>query len=217
MTQSMIDALVTVLTIAGVIMSIVLHEIAHGWVAYKCGDMTAKAMGRLTLNPVPHIDPFMSVLVPIVTYFSTGGALLFGAAKPVPVNPNRLRHHRRDMLLVSIAGVTANLLIAIACALLFHVHARLTDKATVASAVLVKVAMSNVGLMIFNLLPVPPLDGSKVVPYFLSYSGRESWRRFELMLGGWGFLLAAMLPRIPPFDYLFAWVYTTVLRILFWI
>src|SRR5688572_22697483 len=92
--------------------SVILHEIAHGWVALKCGDPTAKWEGRLTLNPVPHIDPWMSIILPALMYFGTNGAMMFGGAKPVPVNTSNLRRYPRDWILVSIAGVATNLAIA---------------------------------------------------------------------------------------------------------
>src|SRR5262245_27875725 len=93
--------LINVMGFAAIIYSIVLHEIAHGWVALKCGDVTAHHQGRLTLNPIPHIDPIMSIVVPLIAFLGTGAP--FGAAKPVPVNPRNFRNYRRDYILVALA------------------------------------------------------------------------------------------------------------------
>src|SRR5258706_10857737 len=109
--------------------SIIAHEVAHGWVALKCGDPTAKMSGRLTANPIPHIDPMWSIVVPVLSYVMLG--TYFGMAKPVPVNESNLRRKPRDQILVAVAGVTVNFLIAVACALVFralqHVNPRLLE------------------------------------------------------------------------------------------
>lgn len=139
------------------IFSAILHEIAHGWVAEKLGDPTARIAGRLTLNPLPHIDPIMSVAVPLLLIFS-GSPLVFGAAKPVPVNPLMLREGRKDIALVALAGPLTNLGLALIGALLLRVIG--TSVPEIASALLIFVRF-NLALGFLNLIPVPPLDGSK--------------------------------------------------------
>src|SRR5262249_24371386 len=152
------------------------HEVAHGWVALQCGDPTALHQGRLTANPIPHIDPWMSIVVPLMSY---GAGMMFGAAKPVPVNPRNFRHWKRDMILVSLAGVTANLIIAVACAGLVHLFVRMGRANTVAVPVLAQTCITNVGLILFNLIPVPPLDGSRAFRYLLPLDLRWKYDKLE--------------------------------------
>jgi Zn-dependent protease len=158
------DPFVLVVGLAIFVMSVVAHEVAHGWVAYRCGDPTAKDAGRLTFNPLPHIDLFMTVLVPAFFLFA-GAPFVIGGAKPVPVNPFLLRRPRRDRLLVSAAGVTTNLLIAVGLAavirgLLFLGIFSLASRGTLALGAGMVV---NVFLAVFNLVPIPPLDGSRIL------------------------------------------------------
>ena len=151
------------------IYSAILHEIAHGLVADRLGDPTARLMGRLTLNPIPHIDPVMSILLPLVLLL-TGSPVIFGAAKPVPVDPFNLRDGRKDMALVSLAGPATNFLIAIIAALLFKLlfFKFLDVQITLAAAwFLITVVKLNLLLGIFNLIPLPPLDGSKIFALIL--------------------------------------------------
>jgi Zn-dependent protease len=170
--SSEMQTLVTILGFVTLLYSIIAHEVAHGWVALKCGDPTALHQGRLTANPIPHIDPMMSIVVPILS----GG--MFGAAKPVPVNPRNFRRWTRDTILVSLAGVATNLLIAIACAGLARLLVQLGRTNTVAFYVLIRTVVSNVALMVFNLLPVPPLDGSRAFRFLLPIDLR--WKYDEL-------------------------------------
>jgi Zn-dependent protease len=155
------------------IFSIVLHEVAHGWVARQQGDPTAAMLGRLTLNPIPHIDPMGSLLLPALLAV-TNSPFLFGWAKPVPVNPRNFRNYKRGDILVSLAGVFVNFLLAIAFTLVWAATQwglRLTPD--LASSWLVLGAMAQYGirinliLMLFNLIPIPPLDGSHVFAYLL--------------------------------------------------
>jgi Zn-dependent protease len=135
--------------------SIILHELAHGWVAYRLGDPTAKQRGRLSLNPLKHLDPVGTIML-----FAFG----FGWAKPVPVNFGLLRHRRRDMILVSAAGVTANMLLAF---LAFFLDRLLTPPPEgMLAALLYPMAQINIILAAFNLIPLPPLDGSKILLAF---------------------------------------------------
>lgn len=144
------------------IMSAILHEIMHGWVANKLGDPTARLLGRLTLNPIPHIDPIMSILVPLMLVIS-GSPIIFGAAKPVPVNPMNLRDGRKDMALVALAGPGTNLLIALIAAGLAHI----TISIPLLHLLFTLITFYNLMLGFINLLPIPPLDGSKVFSVLL--------------------------------------------------
>ncbi|HLC44305.1 MAG: hypothetical protein A2722_01610 [Candidatus Doudnabacteria bacterium RIFCSPHIGHO2_01_FULL_50_11] len=146
------------------IFSVVIHEVSHGIIAEKLGDPTARLAGRLTLNPLPHIDPFSSVLLPLFLLL-VNSPVLFGAAKPVPVNYSNLRNPRRDMALVALAGPGANLLLAFFCAL--PVRFGLLPAESAGGGFLLQVVVLNLVLAIFNLVPIPPLDGSKILARFL--------------------------------------------------
>jgi Zn-dependent protease len=169
----------TILIFALFLYSVILHEIAHGWVALKCGDPTAKWEGRLTLNPVSHIDPLMSVIVPILTYATTG--IIFGGARPVPINVRNLRRYPRDWILVSVAGVATNLLIATGCAVVLQVMARLSPYSVegLAGHVLFQTAITNLVLTVFNLVPIPPLDGSRAFRFLLHGEARRAYDSLE--------------------------------------
>lgn len=140
-----------------IIFSAILHEIAHGFVADKLGDPTARIAGRLTLNPLPHIDPIMSVIVPFLL-IASGSPIIFGGAKPVPVNPLMLREGRKDVALVSLAGPLTNLLIALVASLLAHFVIVISPDLF---QILKLVVRFNLILGFLNLIPIPPLDGSK--------------------------------------------------------
>ncbi len=155
--------IIPLIFICVVVPAIVLHEYAHAWSADKLGDRTARNMGRLTLNPLKHIDPFGTVLVPLMLYLPyalgwTRSPIIFGFAKPVPFDPNNLRHPRRDIMLVRLAGPLMNVMIAFVFAkALVFVHNPLGQE-VFATAVLL-----NLGLAVFNMVPVPPLDGSGIL------------------------------------------------------
>jgi len=145
------------------LVSLVLHELAHGWVAWKLGDPTAKLHGRLTLNPLKHLDPWGAVMLAI-TFFGSGGSFFFGWAKPVPISPWQFKDPQRGMMLVGLAGPAANLAVAlIAAGLIWLTY---TWSLFVAQA-LFMLFILNVVLMTFNLVPIPPLDGSRVLGGFL--------------------------------------------------
>ncbi len=148
-----------------VLLAVILHEVAHGYVAYLLGDPTAKQAGRITLNPVPHIDPFGTLALPLLLIVMQS-PFLFGYARPVPVNFARLRHPRRDMVLVAAAGPVTNLLLATAFALLMPLvwipHLPPAQQPLLAE-IAFRGVLINVALAVFNLLPVPPLDGGRVL------------------------------------------------------
>lgn len=146
-----------------VLLAVTLHEAAHGWVASKLGDDTALRQGRVTFNPIRHIDLFGTVLLPAALLFLSGGRMMFGFAKPVPVNFARLRRPRRDMVLVAGAGPATNLGIAVVSAALFHALPLLAGEAREwAGLNLLNSVWINVILCVFNMLPLPPLDGGRV-------------------------------------------------------
>ena len=142
--------------------SVILHELAHGVVAYWLGDRTAKDAGRLTLNPIKHIDPYMSILVPVVLYVLR--APVFGGAKPVPVNYHNLKWHEWGMALVALAGPLTNFLLAFIAFLIGYFTGVLSgDSGELIYFVFAEIVYINLGFMIFNLIPIPPLDGSRVL------------------------------------------------------
>ena len=143
--------------------SIILHEISHALVSYWQGDDTAKMMGRLSLNPFKHIDSFGTIILPLLFYFSTGGKVILGYAKPVPLNPYNYKNIKVGTGLSALAGPVANILIAIVFALIFH----LTQGQQIIPYICQMVVFFNLLLAFFNLIPIPPLDGSKVLGMLL--------------------------------------------------
>jgi Zn-dependent protease len=144
-----------------IIIAIVFHEVAHGYVAWKLGDDTAHRLGRITLNPLRHIDPFGTIVLPLLLLLSIG--LPFGYAKPAPVNLGQLRRPRRDMVLVAAAGPATNVVLAIAAALLLHgVNLLPPVAAQWLGQNLLNAILVNLILAVFNMLPLPPLDGGRV-------------------------------------------------------
>ena len=145
------------------IFSAIVHEVMHGVAADRLGDPTARKMGRLTLNPLPHIDPLMSILVPALLLFS-GSPILFGAAKPVPINPFNFKDPKKDMALTALAGPLTNFLLAVVGAGLLKTVGADSD---ILYTILYALILYNVVLTIINLIPIPPLDGSRVFAAFL--------------------------------------------------
>ena len=166
--------------------SVIAHEYAHGYAALKQGDNTALMLGRLTWNPIKHIDPFMTVLLPLMLWFVSGGRMLLGGAKPVPVNPRNYRNFKRGDIIVSLAGVFTNLLIAIGCVLLVVITGLLAGvipaldtSFAIIQAMMVRGVILNMVLIAFNLIPIPPLDGSHVMKYLLPASWAFGYMRIQ--------------------------------------
>lgn len=179
------------LLVVPVLLAVTLHEVAHGWVAYRLGDPTAKLAGRLTLNPLKHLDP-VGTLAFVITQWMGWPV---GWAKPVPINPANLRRPRQDMVWVAAAGPAANVLLAVGFALLYHLAGRLlvgvAPKAIVVPLLLIAQTgvYVNVGLTIFNILPVPPLDGGNIA---LGLLPRDLAIRYD-QLRPYGFILLLIL------------------------
>ena len=165
-----------VIVLGVILFSMVLHELAHGVVAYWLGDDTAKDDGRLTLNPVKHIDPVMSILVPVLLYIS--GGPIFGGAKPVPVDTRNLKFGAWGMALVAIAGPITNFLIALISFLIGYWTGWL-NMSGIVGTIFLELVLVNLGFGIFNLIPIPPLDGSRVLYALAPDVVREGMEKFE--------------------------------------
>ena len=170
------------LIIPVLLFSVVVHEVAHAWQAFREGDTTARDLGRLTLNPVPHLDPVGSVLVPLVLYLLPGN-FLFGWAKPVPVNPRNYRNYRAGDIRVSLAGIVANLCLVVLCTLGLAVMVMLEGLPLIGGAIgssifqmLTYGIFINLILAYFNLIPFPPLDGSHVLYHLLPPAAGARYR-----------------------------------------
>ena len=177
------EYILTILLIFVIIqLSMILHELAHGLVAYWLGDDTAKAQGRLTLNPLKHLDPVMSFLMPLLLFLS--GGPIFGGAKPVPINTRNLKYGVWGMALVGLAGPLTNFLIAFVAFLIGYFTGGLFDPSIV-GAIFGYIVMINLGFGVFNLLPIPPLDGSRVL-YAIAPDGvrnaMQSMERYGILI-----------------------------------
>jgi len=168
-------------------MSVVIHEVAHGYAALALGDTTAKYQGRLTLNPIAHLDPVGSFLVPLIGYFL--GGFIIGWAKPVPFNPYNLRNARWGEALVAVAGPLSNIALAIIFGLVVRFVAGEGLLGPAALGLLSFIVLINITLAFFNLLPVPPLDGSKILFALLP----QSWQNFRIIFEKVGFVLVLVL------------------------
>ncbi|HLF59384.1 MAG TPA: site-2 protease family protein [Alphaproteobacteria bacterium] len=193
------------------ILAITLHEAAHGFVAKRFGDDTAYRQGRVTFNPLKHIDPFGTILLPILLLVTSGGRFAFGWAKPVPVNFNRLRRPRRDMVWVAAAGPATNLMLALASGYLIHLAVLFPDP--IGSLFLANLENSiviNAVLAVFNMLPLPPLDGGRVAvgllprPLARPLAKLERWGLFILI--GFLFILPLLGDRIGVNLNVFPWL-----------
>ncbi len=176
-----------------ILLAITLHEVAHAYVAYSCGDNTAKMFGRLSLNPIRHIDPIGTIVLPLVIGALTNFSFLFGYAKPVPINWNQLRHPKRDMILVAAAGPVSNLIMAFIWAGIFKL-ASLTHPETSMPALFLLMSaragiLINLILAFLNLIPIPPLDGSRILLSFLP----PKQALFFVSIEPYGFIVLTLL------------------------
>lgn len=186
-----------------IILAITLHEVAHGYVAYYCGDNTAKLFGRLSFNPIRHIDPLGTIGLPLIIGVLTNFSFLFGYAKPVPINWNQLKNPKRDMILVACAGPLANIIMAFIGAGLFKLALLMHPDTSMSSLFLLMTARAgifiNLILAFLNLIPIPPLDGSRVIlsllppKQALQYIYIEPYGFFILILLGFTGILGYFL------------------------
>jgi len=188
------------------IFSAIFHEVAHGYVAERLGDPTARLLGRLTLNPIKHIDPVMTILLPILLFIGSGGRFILGGAKPVPIDPFNLKDGRKDIALVSASGPLTNILIAIIATLIFKIiffnysfssiiysGISITNLFDFMALFIGTVIHINILLAVFNLLPIPPLDGSKIFSLILPEHLANSY----LSLSSIGFFILIFLLVFP--------------------
>jgi Zn-dependent protease len=174
----------TIILIVVLIFSVVIHEVAHGAMAYHLGDPTAKYAGRLTLNPIRHLDPIGSILLPVFLIIIRS-PFLFGWAKPVPFNPYYLRDQRYGSAKVALAGPASNLLVALVFGLLMRFSPDLTGFPRIFLFTITHIVFINILLAVINLMPIPPLDGSHILFTFLPYS----MQRFKVMFSQYGFII----------------------------
>lgn len=188
---------------------ITVHECAHAWTAYKCGDPTAKYLGRVSLSPFPHMSLLGTVIIPLFQIFMPATRFaIIGWGKPVPVNPHNFRNYSRDDLLVSLAGPFSNLLMTLIAIILMEVFALLSiphTSAVINTALLPLTRISFI-LFFFNMLPIPPLDGSHLLRYFLSYDAKRVYDS----IAQYGFFLILILINIPGIRLLFNAAFTAL-------
>jgi Zn-dependent protease len=188
-----------IISVFPILIAITFHELAHGFAANKLGDPTAKMMGRLTLNPIPHIDLFGTILMPLMLIIFTHGQFVFGYAKPVPINPMNFKNPKKDMAISAAAGPVMNIALAIGSKLILRFilgPLSVVLPEPVVSAILAPLIMIfqssvviNIVLAVFNMIPIPPLDGGRVLTGFLPYKQAASFSRIE----PYGFIIVILL------------------------
>ena len=195
------DPLTFVLVSVALLYSIIFHELAHGWVANRLGDPTAKWMGRLTLNPIRHLDPIGTLMLLLVG---------FGWAKPVPVNFRNLRDFRKGLILVSSAGIVTNFILAFLAILLQRIFSGGSETIHLFFDI---IAQINIILASFNLIPIPPLDGSKILMGFVSERMQYSLARLE-PFGFFIIIILLYLRILDPFIHFFSWIILSIIGLL---
>lgn len=205
MNNATTDFTYTLFGIAILVISVIIHEVSHGIAAYVQGDKTAQYAGRLTLNPLVHIDPFGSILLPAFLLLMHS-PFLIGWAKPVPYNPYNLRNQRWGPAIVGAAGPLSNIALALVFGLMIRFGSLALPPAFVSLAILI--TLTNLVLAVFNLMPIPPLDGSKVLFSLMPYH----WHRFKDALENYGFflLLIFILVLSPIIDYLVSFLFRLI-------
>lgn len=188
-----------IISVLPILIAITFHEVSHGFIANRLGDPTARFMGRLTLNPIAHIDPVGTILMPVVLFYLSGGQFVFGYAKPVPINPHNFKDPRRDMAISAVAGPVTNILLAaLSQIILAHLIIPMSSfmPAGVNESILTPVALMfnysigiNIFLAVINLIPIPPLDGGRVLIGFLPHRQAASYSRIE----PYGFIIVIIL------------------------